>query len=150
MCLELSLQRGNERFENIVSDVNMCSKIVWDDGFASVYLDNLSKKFGETHICDMLLETDFDIHGVTECLTSCLIDAGSFLKKTIVGRNSARKNPWYDKECFTLKRKLQRMLRRCLRSTSTADRNDYTSCRNTFNKLIKEKKRPIGNLRPVN
>ena len=64
------------------SEVVQSTRIVWDDTFADVYINNLCVCLGEENISADLSENEFDIDVVTE-ISFCLVGAANFLQKCL-------------------------------------------------------------------
>ncbi|RUM93125.1 MAG: hypothetical protein DSZ28_08870 [Thiothrix sp.] len=115
MSLELGLRCALGKEETKTQKRIVESKIVWDEAVADVYVNNLSAAINESHVADDMN----DVNAAVECISSCLVKAADFLKKTFV-RNAVVGvgRRWYDKECTLAKRQLRRVLRTFLSTLS--------------------------------
>ena len=122
------------------SDRNV-TKIIWDSNSAELYTSNLQEQLLQSNICEHMQERTFDVDTCTEIVTSCLVNAADFLKKSFVqGRNKLR-NKWYDQECHVAKKVASKRLRSFLHTRIEQDRHAYIKSRNAYKSLLRLKKR---------
>ena len=120
----------------------MSSKIIWDDNSANVYIHNLSRNLEESEVLNQRIESDCDIHSVTDLITSCMVNAAEFLKKTFTVRGTQKQSKqWFDRDCYVAKKTVRQHLRKYLRTQSAADRALYIRDRNVYKGLLNLKKR---------
>jgi len=141
MCMELTIMGADQNSECTSEIRRVCTKIVWDCDSSALYIDNLSSNLEEVYISERVLEGDFDVHTLTDDISTCMVRAADFMTKTYVSGGITRyPKPWFDKQCSDSKRYVHKLLRRFLRTSSSDDRSEYVRNRNAYKKLISNKK----------
>ena len=125
MCLELIVHNQVSRARGDKKKT-LSSRIMWDDNLANVYIHNLSRNLDESELLHQRIEFDCDIHSVTALITSCMVNAADFLKKTFTARGTQKQSKqWFDGHCYAANKSVRRHLRKYLRTRSAADRSLY-------------------------
>jgi len=147
MCLRLSIQCANRTNNmDIVRPHVTQNKIVWDNDFSAVYVQNLSDLLAEADVGDDVSREQYDIDEITNKITECLVSAADFLKITFWNSiPSERKGRWFDKECYIKKKLVKSHLRRYIHILSNEDKFCYVKSRKDYKQLIRNKKNDYRN-----
>ena len=117
-------------------------KIVWNDNYVSVYIQDLSSNLKHLLKHENAKDDEIDIDSFAEDLTQCIVQAADVMVKKIhIGGGKYQQiNPWFDKECYLAKKKLRNLLHKYTRSRTDRKKAAYVLFRKAYKTMIKEKK----------
>ena len=117
-------------------------KLTWDSSKASLFLDFLSSREGQTAI-DVATECiDGNTDTALSMFVNTLLEAGQCMRRTVYfGSRQRHTNRWFDTECKERKREVSRLLGRYSRTGKLEDKLQYLQKRSEYQNMIKEKKK---------
>ena len=125
------------------------SKLIWDESMAERYRHTLQETLDST-LCVLMsterrqqvnIDIDLDIDDVTSELTKCLLESGKCMEKTFIrGNISHKKLPWFDRECYDVRRRVRRLLRMYKKTLLEEDKKLYFECRKAYKSLVRTKR----------
>jgi len=114
----------------------------WDDTSIPVYIENIKRELESLHLEEYLDANHVNIDEATNCLTACFLRSTDFLTTRRVHRvRYSKTKSWFDKECRSSKKTLNKLLRKYTRTRTAIDRGTYISKRKEYKDLIRRKKR---------
>lgn len=117
-------------------------KLTWDSSKASVFLDFLSSREGQTAIDDAAACIDDNSDAALTMFVNTLLEAGRCMRRTVFfGGRQRRTSRWFDTECREGKREVNRLLSRYSRTRKVEDKLQYLQKRSEYQNMIKEKKK---------
>jgi len=142
MCVQLELLTSY--YSNVENSdfITVQSKLTWDENSVACYVKNLVSNMDYIGLNSFLTDESINVDHTTNTLTACLNDAVRFMRNSFVIRTSTRhKSPWFDKECWSAKRKLSKLLHKRLRTRKPKDKIEYAVFRKYYKQLITKKRK---------
>ena len=140
LCLELTFGNPDYTERYNCSVPRFCTKIVWDENSINEYVERLRDVLAEEGVQLAVSDEDYDVDSITGSITTCILRAADFLKKTIPCSGWFRCKEWYDKECCAAKKSARKSLREYLRHNTNEKRDVYIRHRNDYKLLTRQKK----------
>ena len=142
MYLALTMNSFLQERSLLVSTSSVVNRIFWDNNMIELYLSNLHDNLANSHLLQIVDSVDFDVDDVVRRLTTCFLHSADFMSKTYVNRKqNTQKKPWYDAECYNIRKRLRIVLRRYRNSLSQIRKEEYIKCRKAYKELTRQKKR---------
>ena len=141
MYLILTMNSVHQENYLPVSEASV-KRIFWDNNMAELYISNLQENLSNSSLLQILDNGGFDVNDAVERLTTSFVQSADFMSKTFVNRKqNSQKKPWYDAECYSIRKRLRILLRWYRNDRSEPKKKDYIECRRLYKELIRQKKR---------
>ena len=121
---------------------NTYSKIVWDESKSDEFCSNINNALSENVLQSLVDNIQNNVNLSVNTLSSLFMKSADCMKKHISKSRSliSIKNNWFDKDCFTIKRELKRVLKEFCSNPTNEYRYIYVLKRNEYKSLLKFKK----------
>ena len=125
-----------------ICNVEVVQRIVWDDTLCSEYLSNVNKLLNDDVIASLTNDVFSNVNNVVSSLSCALLESADFMNRTFYNRSNVllTRKSWYDNDCLTMKRCVNKLLRKFLTEPSTNNRQQYVNKRNEYNSFLRFKK----------
>ena len=141
--MPLEIQIGFKRNTTTTILQNKVSKIVWDKSMEEEVISCMKSEEFQGSLNRALNFLSFSLDTSAYILTEALAQAASCMRRSFTASKPVEQNKamWFDKECRTAKRDANRALKAYKNLLTLDDRERYLQYRNTYKKLIRERKK---------
>ena len=141
MYLNLTMRSRQQVNPMGISETLVTEKIVWDINMVELYLNNLTEELAHSNLLQDINHPEYNVDFLVERLTACVVQSADFMSKTYRNRKHAmQKKPWFDGECFNIRKKVRILLRRYRNNMSQNNKNEYIQNRKMYKELLRQKK----------